>query len=155
MNQAMRFSFNKGESNESKKIHEHEEFIKMLNQIEINGSHGTKLDTIIRHAKHLKREDSRVKVLIFSQWQQVLDILTRGLESNGIKTMKLESYGSQKGQASVIFKESPEITAFMLHAKSQSSGLTLTAATHVFIVEPVMSGLDKQGFLFYLFIFIL
>lgn len=37
------------------------------------------------------------------------------------------------------FKSNPSITCFLLHAKSQSAGLTLVNATHVFLCEPLVN----------------
>jgi SNF2 family DNA or RNA helicase len=50
-----------------------------------------------------------------------------------------------KGKAVVEFQNNATLTAFLLNSKSQSSGLTLVAASHVFIVEPILSGLDQQA----------
>jgi E3 ubiquitin-protein ligase SHPRH len=84
-------------------------------------------------------------VLVFSQWEKVLEYLETGLEQNGVKCIKLSSGKSRRGEAAVKFREDSSITAFMLNAKSQSAGLTLVSATHVFILEPIFSGLDKQA----------
>ncbi|KAJ3000163.1 hypothetical protein HDV02_000446 [Globomyces sp. JEL0801] len=44
------------------------------------------------------------------------------------------------------FCENPHISALLLNAKSQSSGLTLIAATHVFLIEPMLQkGPELQG----------
>ena len=119
--------------------------LKSLKEVQITGSFGTKMDTIIRHVKHLQKDDPLVKVLVFSQWEKVLEYLETGLEQNGIKCIKLSYKKARKGEAAVKFRDDPSITAFMLNAKSQSAGLTLVSATHVFILEPIFSGLDKQA----------
>ena len=124
---------------------EHYEFLDTLKGFEIQGSYGTKIDTIIRHVKYLQESEPLVKILVFSQWEQVLEIIIKGFERNKIRTIKIDNSKRRKGQAAVQFREDPSITAFMMNARSQSAGLTLVAATHVFIVEPVMSGLDQQG----------
>lgn len=144
-----------------------------IKDIPVSGSFGSKLDTLIRHIKYLRTRDSKdsiyntntelaesgsepisphqsVKVLVFSQWEQVLEILGKGLTENGIKYVKLEGLyanrGKTKGEAVTQFREDPECAVFMLNAKSQSQGLTLVAATHVFLVEPVINtALELQG----------
>lgn len=55
------------------------------------------------------------------------------------------NYRMHKGKAVVEFSNDPTLTAFLLNSRSQSSGLTLVAASHVFIVEPILSGLDQQA----------
>ncbi|KAJ3298009.1 Calcium-transporting ATPase 10, plasma membrane-type [Borealophlyctis nickersoniae] len=121
-----------------------------LQSIKISGSFGTKLDTIIRHIQYIRSTDPTAKALVFSQWEQVLDILGQGLTNNNLRWVKLEggsrAKGKGKGHAAVRFKEDPEIAVFMLNARSQSAGLTLVAATHVFLVEPVVNaGLEAQA----------
>jgi SNF2 family DNA or RNA helicase len=130
---------------EKRKANEHKEFLEILLAVDIAGSFGTKLDTVIRHILHLKSEDPQIKILVFSQWEQVLEILKGGLEENEISTIKIDNSEKNRGQAAVQFLEDPDLTVFMLNARSQSAGLTLVSATHVFIIEPVTSGLDKQG----------
>ena len=43
--------------------------------IKINGSFGIKFDTIIRHIKYLRSLSIENKIIVFSQWPHVLDIL--------------------------------------------------------------------------------
>lgn len=53
---------------------------------------------------------------------------------------------SKQGLAVSKFIQSDSISCFMLHAKSQSAGLTLVAATHVFLIEPLLhKGLEQQA----------
>ncbi|KAJ3027794.1 hypothetical protein HDV00_010853, partial [Rhizophlyctis rosea] len=96
-----------------------------LRHIHLTGSYGTKLDTIIRHVIHLRREDPTVKALVFSQWEGVLGILERGMKDNGVGCVKLEGGKGGKGKAVVKFKEDDEVAVFLLHGRSQSAGLTL------------------------------
>ncbi|KAJ3092676.1 hypothetical protein HK102_004409 [Quaeritorhiza haematococci] len=109
-----------------------------LAKIGIKGSFGTKLDTVIKQLKHLRSKDPSIKALVFSQWEQVLDILGKGLEKNNIGYVKLEGKGGARGggrvsagagkawgrggraEAVIRFRDDPEICVFMLNAKSQS-----------------------------------
>lgn len=95
--------------------------------------------------------DGSVKFLVFSQWEGVLDIIGNALSTNGIGFIKLEGGkvdGKRifKGQAVISFQQNPNIKCIMLNSKSQSSGLTLVEATHVFLVEPLLNlGLERQA----------
>ncbi|KAI9002575.1 hypothetical protein DFJ74DRAFT_696102 [Hyaloraphidium curvatum] len=112
-----------------------------VQKIHLLGSFGSKLDTIVRHIMSL---DKGEKVVLFSQWEQVLDFLANGLAKNGIHYVRFQ--GSQRNRAAVQFRRNPEIRVFILHAKSQSSGLTLVNATHVMIVEPILHpGVELQA----------
>ncbi|KAJ3385204.1 hypothetical protein HDU80_000741 [Chytriomyces hyalinus] len=113
-------------------------------KLDSNGSLGSKTDFILRHLLHIQRTDATAKTLIFSQWDQVLNIISMGCEQNGIRHVRFDV---GKGKDSIQrFREDPDIKVFMLNAKSQSSGLTLVCATHVFLVEPVVNpNLEMQA----------
>ncbi|KND04184.1 uncharacterized protein SPPG_01618 [Spizellomyces punctatus DAOM BR117] len=99
-----------------------------LSNIPLKGSFGTKLDTLIRHLKHLSTPS-----LVFSQWDQVLDILAQGLTRNNISYVIL----GKSPNAIQRFRET-NVQVLLLNARSQSAGLSLTCAAHVFLVEPVV-----------------
>ncbi|KAJ3055803.1 hypothetical protein HK097_009186 [Rhizophlyctis rosea] len=125
------------------------DLLSTISRIRISGSYGSKLDTILRHIIYLRREDSTTKLLVFSQWEQVLNILATSMTKNHIGFVKLEGgtvKGKGKGAAVVKFKTDPNVAVFMLNARNQSAGLTLVSATHVILVEPVIAvGLEMQG----------
>ncbi|KAJ3338640.1 hypothetical protein HDU93_009273 [Gonapodya sp. JEL0774] len=111
--------------------------------LRINGSFGAKLDHLVKHLLCLPQAD---KCLIFSQWDEVLSILTVALTHNEIKFVRIDGSRKNKLDAITKFREDPQIKCFMLHARSQSSGLTLVQARHVFLVEPVIDpGLELQA----------
>lgn len=64
-------------------------------------------------------------------------IFVLALQKNNIKFVRLEGPG--KREATKAFRNNPDIKVFILNAKNQSSGLTLVAATHVFLIEPVLN----------------
>lgn len=97
------------------------------------GSYGTKLDSIIKHVKYLRMVDQTVKVIVFSQWQQVLGILENGFRANGIGCVDLNGKGKKK--AKIEFAEREDIAVFILHSMNQSAGLTLIdVCTFYFII---------------------
>lgn len=113
-----------------------------ITQVFINGSFGTKLDAVIKHVKYLQTIDQGIKIVVFSRWVVVLANLSRGLEENGVKTISFKT----DSNAAETFKNDPTITVFMLTSQKQSAGLTLTCATHVFFVEPLLDpSVEAQG----------
>ncbi|KAJ3414351.1 hypothetical protein HDV05_006719, partial [Chytridiales sp. JEL 0842] len=146
---AMTSCFSRGDIKSKEKMsNDAEEIIRQLLPVKIDGSFGTKVDFIVKHVLMILSSDSQAKCLIFSQWDQVLDIVALGLDKNDIGFVKLEGGGARKRKredAVRAFKEKTTVKVFILNAKSQSSGLTLVAATHVFLVEPVVHvGLEMQ-----------
>jgi E3 ubiquitin-protein ligase SHPRH len=122
----------------------------------ILGSFGTKIDMIIKHLQSILIKSPSAKVLIFSQWTTVLDIISTGLKMNQIGFVTLEGnhYSPKtqkqsklnKAESIIEFNHNPFCSVFILNARSQSAGLTLNAATHVFLVEPLVSkGIELQS----------
>lgn len=128
-----------------------------MKNIKLMKSHGVKIDSIVKHVIFLLKEDASTKILIFSQWEEVLNIVGKALRLQSVGWVNLDGKGysqidgdfklRQKSDAILRFKF-PEsgVSCLMLHAKSQSSGLNLTEASHVFLVEPLLhKGLELQA----------
>ncbi|KAG0091613.1 hypothetical protein BGZ92_000283 [Podila epicladia] len=109
----------------------------IIRRMPIRDGFGSKIDSIVRHISYLVREDSSVKCLVFSQWATLLNLIGDSLENNQIGFVRLD--GSSARTAVKEFKNNANKHVFMLHAKSQSAGLTLLSATHVFICEPLVN----------------
>ncbi|KAJ3118147.1 hypothetical protein HDU96_003676 [Phlyctochytrium bullatum] len=123
----------------------HSKLVSKLEQIETKGSFGTKVDTIVKHLLYIRTHEPGAKSLVFSQWDQVLEILAAAFRANNIGYVQMEG-GKKAHDAVKRFREDDAVEVFMLHAKSQSAGLTLVQATHVFLVEPVLNtGLELQA----------
>jgi E3 ubiquitin-protein ligase SHPRH len=128
---------------------------RMLQGIKLMKSYGIKIDSIVKHIALLLQEDSSSKILIFSQWEDVLTIVGQALKTQKVGYIYLDGRGyrgsdsdfcASKNECLALFKDSFEITCLMLHAKSQSSGLNLTEARHIFLVEPLLyKGLEQQA----------
>ncbi|KAF3181411.1 hypothetical protein EYR41_004936 [Orbilia oligospora] len=113
---------------------------RQIKKIPLRENFGSKIDMIIRHLLWIRRTGGGKNVL-FSQWKEVLDVLSRAMEANGIGYSSLESkLGLNK------FKTDDKTEVFLLHAKSQSAGLTLVTASNVFLVEPLVNiGIEVQA----------
>ncbi|KAI8971976.1 SNF2 family N-terminal domain-containing protein [Mycotypha africana] len=119
--------------------------IQKIGRQKIVEGQGAKLDSILRHIKYIK-VTTQGKCVVFSQWTKVLEMLSLGLKRNGIKYVQLNSGSSTNKNTVTKFQNDPDISVILLHARSQSSGLTLVAAQTVFIVEPVLNeSMEKQA----------
>uniref|UniRef100_A0A7S4A9N0 Helicase C-terminal domain-containing protein n=1 Tax=Pseudo-nitzschia australis TaxID=44445 RepID=A0A7S4A9N0_9STRA len=108
----------------------------------VKGSYGTKITRIVSDILCIK--DKGEKVVIFSQWHDMLDILESALEGNNIAVSR--PYGGKRFSESLLAFHSLDCTVLLLNLKQGAEGLTLVHATHVFMVEPVMNnGLDQQA----------
>ncbi|KAI8089837.1 SNF2 family N-terminal domain-containing protein [Halteromyces radiatus] len=114
-----------------------------IRKVSIEEGLGAKLDSVIRHIKYLQ-QTTNGKCLVFSQWNRILGLLSEGLKRNNIGFVNIAS--GPKDDDIVRFKEDETINVMLLHARSQSSGLTLLEAKTIFIIEPVLNeSLEKQA----------
>jgi SNF2 family DNA or RNA helicase len=76
------------------------------------------------------------KSLVFSQWTSFLDRIAQGLEKRGVRYSRID--GSTQNRQSVVneFQGSDGPPVMLISLKAGGVGLTLTAADHVFIMDP-------------------
>ncbi|KAH7402054.1 SNF2 family N-terminal domain-containing protein [Phaeosphaeria sp. MPI-PUGE-AT-0046c] len=108
--------------------------MKQIKMIDLDGSYGTKVDTIARHLFWIRANDPGAKSIIFSQFGDFLEVLREAFKKWRIGVSAItDKEGIQK------FKTDPAIDCFLLDAKSDSSGLNLVNATYVFLCEPLIN----------------
>jgi superfamily II DNA or RNA helicase len=76
------------------------------------------------------------KALVFSQWTSLLDLVEPHLEAAGLGFTRLD--GSTKDRAAVVnaFQDDAGPPVLLLSLKAGGTGLNLTAADHVFLLDP-------------------
>ena len=111
-----------------------EPLLNQIKNIDLDGSFGTKIDTIARHLLWIREHDPGAKSIIFSQYKDFLDVLARAF-----KQFKIGCTGIDRKGGIEAFKNDPGVECFFLHAKAHSSGLNLVNATHVFLCEPLIN----------------
>ncbi len=76
------------------------------------------------------------KALVFSQWTSFLDLVEPELASRGVRFVRLD--GSTPDRAAVVkaFQEDSGVGVMLLSLKAGGVGLNLTAADHVFLLDP-------------------
>jgi hypothetical protein len=108
----------------------------------VQGSFGTKVQSLVASLKALKIQAAAsgqppIQSLVFSQWDAALDVVEAALSRNGIKYLRPQ--GPQKiGTAVTEFTSNASYEAMLLLFRSGAEGLNITAATHVFLLEPLM-----------------
>lgn len=106
-----------------------------IKSIDIRGSsYGSKVDTLVRHILFLRKSDAGSKTVIFSQYRDFLDVLSRSLRDNTIIHSKFDDK-----DGIIDFKSNPANECFLLHAKAHSAGLNLVCANHVMLCEPLIN----------------
>ncbi len=76
------------------------------------------------------------KALVFSQWTSMLDLIEPHMKQRGIGFVRLD--GSTRDRQSVVqsFQADDGPPVFLISLKAGGTGLNLTAADHVFLVDP-------------------
>lgn len=97
------------------------------------GSDSAKIDVLMREitAKH-----SRHKILVFSQFVGMLELIKSALEQENIGFTYLT--GQSKNRSSLVeeFKSNEDLRVFLISLKAGGVGLNLTEADYVYIVDP-------------------
>ncbi len=76
------------------------------------------------------------RCLVFSQWTSMLDLVGEELDSANIRYLRLDGTTRDRGGAVAEFQSAEGPPVFLISLKAGGVGLTLTAADHVFVLDP-------------------
>ena len=93
-----------------------------------------KMDRLLELLPRLAESGHRA--LVFSQWTSLLDLVEPRLEGAGLAFLRLD--GSTRDRAAVVerFQDADGPPIFLISLKAGGTGLNLTAADHVFHLDP-------------------
>ncbi|XP_041043596.1 E3 ubiquitin-protein ligase SHPRH isoform X2 [Carcharodon carcharias] len=104
----------------------------------IKGSHSTKVEAVLRTLKKIQQKEPGAKALVFSTWQDVLDIIGKALLDNNMEFVQIN--GLHKFQENLsAFKYDSKINILLLPLHTASNGLNIIEATYVLLVEPILN----------------
>jgi superfamily II DNA or RNA helicase len=94
----------------------------------------SKIEALLEALEQLTAEGH--KVLVFSQWTSLLDLVEPHLETANIPFLRLD--GSTRDRAGVVgsFQSASGAPILLTSLKAGGTGLNLTAADHVFLLDP-------------------
>jgi len=109
---------------------------------QVKGSWGTKVTRLV--ADVLDVSASGEKSVVFSMWEDMLQVVEEALRANHISCVRSTSM-SKMGSTIRRFRSS-DCSVLLLNVKNGAEGLTLVEASHVFMIEPLLNcGLDSQA----------
>lgn len=76
------------------------------------------------------------RCLIFSQWVSMLDLVEKELLRRNLSFLRLDGSTTNRGSIVDRFQSSDGPPLFLISLKAGGVGLTLTAADHVFVLDP-------------------
>ncbi|MBY0425119.1 MAG: DEAD/DEAH box helicase, partial [Cytophagales bacterium] len=93
-----------------------------------------KMEDVLEMLDNAIRE--RHKVLVFSQFVKHLDLLRSELDKLNTNYAYLDGATKDRREQVEFFQNNPEVPLFLISLKAGGTGLNLTAADYVFILDP-------------------
>lgn len=108
---------------------------KLLKDSKYNNIAGVKVEELLRE---LEENLVGKKVLVFSQFTEMLDIIEKELLTRKKKFVRLDGSTPTKKRQLIVgeFQDDQSIEIFLISLKAGGVGLNLTAAEYVFLVDP-------------------
>jgi len=99
------------------------------------GKESIKIKELLRH---IKNKTGKHKILLFSQFVKMLSIVKRELKREKISFEYLDGKSSQKQREESVehFQNDETCRVFLISLKAGGTGLNLTAADYVYIIDP-------------------
>lgn len=118
--------------------------------ITVQGSYGTKIEAVTRRILWIKSTEPNAKVLVFSSWKDVLDVLEHAFKANSISYARMkggrkahtavDQFRGQNPSVKVNTREHcQDIQVLLLLVQHGANGLNLLEARHVILVEPLLN----------------
>jgi SNF2 family DNA or RNA helicase len=107
-----------------------------------------KVDALMHELQQLRRTHPQEKALVFSQFSATLAMVSNRMSARGMPWRSLSgSMSADQRQRQVeLFNNDPPGSVFLLPLRSSAVGLTLTSATHVFMLDPCLNpALEQQA----------
>lgn len=98
------------------------------------GVRGAKIDELLERLGELRQEGS--KALVFSQFTSLLSLVRQDLDSRDWSYDYLDGRTRKRAEKVKRFQHDPDCNFFLISLKAGGSGLNLTAAEYVFILDP-------------------
>ena len=76
------------------------------------------------------------KALVFSQWTSLLDLAEPLVRSAKLRFVRLDGATRDREEVVRRFQEEPEVSLMLISLKAGGTGLNLTAADHIFLLDP-------------------
>ncbi len=108
----------------------------------------SKLSTLVAELQAMRAASPTHKALVFTQYLSTMELLKRTMKEHDFTYQTLEGHMPMRQRKRNLeeFRSNPECAVFLLSMRSGAVGLTLTAASHVFILEPAINpALEQQA----------
>jgi superfamily II DNA or RNA helicase len=107
----------------------------LIKDPEVFTTASVKIDELLRE---VTENSGNHKLLVFSQFTEMLSLISKRFESNGIRFNYLDGKTPPEMRIKAVnsFQNDDSVKAFLISLKAGGVGLNLTAADYVYIVDP-------------------
>ena len=105
----------------------------LLSEEEFYGDSSAKINVLM---EELLEKHGNHKVLVFSQFVGMLDLIKTELDKHGLKYAYLTGQSTKREKIVSEFQEDDEIRIFLISLKAGGTGLNLTQADYVYLIDP-------------------
>lgn len=105
----------------------------LLADDEFYGDQSAKLDELLKQLDKLK--DTH-KILVFSQFVGMLELVKQRLDQDGVSYAYLTGKTKKREEEVARFQEDDAVRVFLISLKAGGTGLNLTQAEYVFLIDP-------------------
>ena len=105
----------------------------LLNEGQSSDIQSAKIDVLMEQIEH---KSPHHKILIFSQFVSMLDLIRNELEKRGISFEYLTGQVKNRGSIVNEFQQNEQVRVFLISLKAGGTGLNLTEADYVYLVDP-------------------
>lgn len=105
----------------------------LLSDDEFYGNQSAKIEELMKQIHKLQGQH---KILIFSQFVGMLNLIREQLDTAKIKYAYLTGQTQKRQEQVDLFQEEEDVRVFLISLKAGGSGLNLTQAEYVFLVDP-------------------
>lgn len=106
---------------------------RLLRAGHLQGQGSSKIEALM---EQIDSKSVQHKILVFSQFVSMLDLIGEELEKSGIQYVSLTGATRNREAAVDRFQNDPGVRVFLLSLKAGGTGLNLTAANYVYLVDP-------------------
>jgi len=105
----------------------------LLRDDEYYGDASAKLDVLL---EEIENKSPDHKILIFSQFVSMLELIRKALVAKGISFAYLTGQSTDRAEQVEAFQTNPHLRVFLVSLKAGGVGLNLTEADYVYLVDP-------------------
>lgn len=97
--------------------------------------YGSKMAMMVKYLKRLFTANDQDRVIIFSQYDEMLRLISKVLKDFKIKHVYCKGNVNVVSKNIIKFKENPDYRVILLSSDKANSGSNLTEASHIFLID--------------------